>query len=355
MDFELTEAQQVIAASAAEVLQGAQAGEGAWQALAKAGLLALTLPGWLDGDELGVLDAAVLLTEVGRAGASVPALATVMLGALPVTRWASADLQEKVLPGIGTGEVILTAGVREQQAVMPAEPATFAALGDEAPAGAVTGTKIGVPYADEARWLLVPASTGDGGRAVVVVDRAEAGVTVTRTPASGDAPEYTVRLDQAPVAGVLGAGRRELGDAVDDLYRLAVAGAAATADGALAGALDLTARYVASREQFGKPLATFQAVAQQIADVYVSSRTLHLAALSACWRLAAGLDAAEDVDVAAYWLAQEGPAAARACHHLHGGIGLDVDYPLHRYSSMINDLARFVGGADYRLEVLAAS
>ncbi len=374
MNFELDEAQRVIAASAAEVLAGhagaAISDDGnltGWQALAKAGLLALTLPGWMGGDDLGVLDAAVLLTEVGRQAAQLPALATIMLGALPVARWGSRELAGQVLAGVGSGETILTAGVRERSAGMPAEPATVAVL-DAAGSGTVTGTKIGVPFARQARWILVPAAIAGGGRAVVVVDAAGPGVSHVRTPASAGSPEYTVRLDAAPVAGILGAGQSDVttaaaperdaaadrrAAAVDDLYLLAAAGAAAMADGAVAGALDLTARYVATREQFGRPLATFQAVAGQAADVYITSRTLHLAALSACWRLSAGLDAEEDAAVAAYWLAREAPPALRTCHQLHGGVGMDISYPLHRYSAMITDLARFVGGAEYRLEVLA--
>jgi 3-oxo-4-pregnene-20-carboxyl-CoA dehydrogenase alpha subunit len=353
LDFELSEAQQVIASSAADVLKGAD-GESAWPALASAGLLALTLPAWLDGDDLGGLDAAVLLTEVGRAAACVPALATIMLGALPVTRWGSRAQQELVLAGVGTGESILTAGIREQSQPRPAVPATVATLTGES-TGTVTGTKIGVAYAAQARWLLIPAALAGGGRTVVLVDPAAAGVEITPTPASGNCPEATVRLDAAPITGVLRAGQ-EPGrpDPVDDLYQLATAGAAAQADGGLAGALHLTSGYIAERRQFGKPLATFQAVAQQIADVYIASRTLHLAALSANWRLAAGLDATGDVDLAGYWLAQEGPAAMRTCHHLHGGIGVDLEYPMQRYSSMISDLTRFVGGADYCLEVLTA-
>ncbi len=371
MDFEFTDSQQVIATSAAGVLaacgSGADAEAGAgWQALAKAGLLALTLPGWMGGDDLSVLDAAVLLTEVGRQAAAVPALATIMLGALPVTRWGDRALQERVLAGVGTGEVILTAGLRERSTPMPEVPATVAVLREAGGVGGVvtgtvSGTKVGVPYAAEATWLLIPAAAG-AGRAVVVVDRAAAGVSVTPGPVSGPAPEYTVRLDAVPIAGMLGAGQHGAGQspehagaAVDDLYLLALAGAAAVADGALAGALDLTAGYVARREQFGRPLATFQAVAQQIADIYITSRTLHLAALSACWRLHAGLDAARDVEVAAYWLAEEAPGAMRSCHHLHGGIGLDVEYPLHKFSALVTDLVRFAGGADYRLAVLAAA
>ena len=365
MNFELDEVQRVIAASAAEVLRGAEPGDeaAAWQALAKAGLLALTLPGWMGGDDLGVLEAAVLLAEVGRRAADVPALATIMLGTLPVVRWGDEELQRRVLGGVGAGSTILTAAVREQSSVLPPVPATVAKLDDSA-SGTVTGTKVGVPYAAEARWILVPAAVASGGpsRAVVVIDARGPGVAAARTHTSGGAPEYTVRLDGAPIAGVLGAqanrgvnqqaaSRPEA--AFDDLYLLALAGAVAMADGALAGALDLTAAYIASRQQFGRPLATFQAVAGQAADVYVASRTLHLAAISACWRLAAGLDAGPDVDVAAYWLATEAPAALRTCHQLHGGIGLDVEYPLHRYSALVSDLVRFVGGAGYRLDILA--
>jgi len=189
----------------------------------------------------------------------------------------------------------------------------------------------------------------------VILDRDAAGISVSRTPVSGDTPEFTVRLADTPITGVLGIGERgaaQAGAAVDDLYRLAAAGAAASADGAIAGALALTTSYLAAREQFGRPLATFQAVAQQVADVYITGRTLHLAAISACWRLATGRDAGDDADIAAYWLAQEAPAALRTCHHLHGGVGLDISYPLHRYSALINDLARFVGGAEYRLDLL---
>jgi 3-oxo-4-pregnene-20-carboxyl-CoA dehydrogenase beta subunit len=359
MNFEPDEAQRAIAALVAEVL-GRTDPATAWKALAKAGLLALTLPSWIGGDDLGVLEAAVLLREVGRQAAEVPALPSIMLGAVPVVRWGSRDLQERVLAGVGEGETILTAGVRERSTGMPGLPSTIAGI-DQRGCGTVKGTKLGVPYGREAKWILVPAALGavSGAaaaidRAVVLVEARGPGVSVTRTPASGPAPEYTVRLDDAPVAGVLGleddGGRAA---AVDDLYLLAAAGAAALADGAVAGALDLTAKYIAGREQFGRPLATFQAVAGQAADVYITSRTLHLIALSACWRLAAGLDGTEDANIAAYWLAREAPAALRTCHQLHGGIGLDVSYPLHRYSAMITDLVRFVGGADCRLEVLA--
>jgi alkylation response protein AidB-like acyl-CoA dehydrogenase len=364
VDFTLEETQQAVERLAAEVLgagrpqasaaPGGRQGDGydsaLWKELGQAGLLSLALPAELGGDGLGVLDVAVLLTEVGRRAAPVPALATLALGVLPVVRWGDHDLKKTLLAGVAAGDTVLTAAVREPADVMPARPATTAALGPAT--GTVSGVKVGVPYAAAADWILVPASLPAGGTGVVIVRASAGGVSLLRTPSATGQPEYTLRLDKAPVADVLGSDFG--GGPVIDMYRLAAAGACCLADGALSGALALTTAHVASRQQFGRPLAAFQAVAQQIADVYIASRTLHLATLSACWRLHEGLDAAGDLDVAAYWLAEQAPAALMTCHHLHGGLGMDASYPLHRYSSLVRDLVRFVGGAEYRLDRLGA-
>lgn len=345
MDFTPGEAEIEAGRLAAQVLSGAAPStadldDGLWQELGQAGLLSLALPADVGGENLGVLATAAVLTEVGRHAARIPALATLALGVLPVARHADAGLRQRLLSGVGAGDTVLTAAIREPSDSMPACPVTATA------GGTVSGVKTGVPYAAAARWMLVPASA-DGGTCVVVVETTGPGVACHRTHTSAGLPEYTVRLDQAPVAGVLD------GCELSVLYQLAVAGACAVADGALAAALELTTAHVRSREQFGRPLATFQAVAQQIADVYAAARTLHLTAVSACWRLDAGLDAGPDTDVAAYWLAEYGPPALRTCHHLHGGLGMDIGYPLARYSALITDLVRLVGGADDRLERLS--
>ena len=348
MDFSLTDTQQEIARLAGQLLDDAKADP--WKELARSGLLALSLPAELDGDGLGVMEIAVLLTEVGRRAAPVPALATLMTSVLPVVRWGDGDLRRALLPPAATGEVLLTAGIREPSDPLPLIPAVTVT------GGTVTGTKVGVPYCAQAGHVLLPVSFGMSPQGdasptgVVIIDSAADGVRVTRTPSAAGAPEYTLRLDRAPVEHVLGAA-----DCLADLYQLAVAGACCLADGALAAALTLTRDHVASRRQFGRPLATFQAVAQQVADVYIASRTLHLATLSACWRLDTGLDAGGDLGVAGYWCAEQAPRSVRTCHHLHGGTGMDTTYPLHRFSALISDLVRFLGGADYQLERQACS
>ena len=337
MDFTLGETQQAVSQLAAQILTDPDP----WKELARAGLLDVSPP-----DGLGVLEVAVLLTEIGKRAPSMKALATLATGALPLARWGRPAL----LPGVASGELLLTAALREPSHPAPTPPVT--AVTD----ATITGLKIGVPYAAESHLLLVPAAfmiAGSSGQiapqtardhGVALVDPSAAGVGLTRTPSSSGQPEYTVRLDGAPIEEMLGGA-----ECVRDLYQLAVAGACALADGAVAGALALTRDHVATREQFGRPLAAFQAVSQQVADVYIASRTMHLAALAACWRLAEGLDAASDLDVAGYWCAEQAPRTVRICHHLHGGLGMDVTYPLHRFSGLVADLVRFLGGAEYRL------
>lgn len=342
MDFALDEAQQAVAELAAGVLRsdpddaralatlGSDAGydEATWKSMAQSGLLGLAVPDDVGGDGLGVVATGLVLTEVGRQTLPLPALATLALGVLPVAAAGTAEQRSALLAGVADGRV-LTAALRDA----PSERTTLTGT-------QLRGTRVGVPYAHQAARLLVPTAEG-----TAVVDPRGPGVELQRTPTSAGTPEYTVRFAGAPVETVLDAGPAELD-------RFAVAGAAAVADGVLAGALRLTADHLRTRTQFGRPLATFQAVAQQVADVYVAARTVHLTAVSTAWRLDAGLDADEDLAVAAYWLAAELPRALQVCHHLHGGLGVDTTYPLHRFYSHGKDLARFVGGAADRLDRL---
>ncbi|MEO6884825.1 MAG: acyl-CoA dehydrogenase family protein, partial [Jatrophihabitantaceae bacterium] len=300
------------------------------KAMAQSGLLSLALPERLGGDGFGVVEIAVVLTEVGRQTLPVPALATLALGVLPI-RALGTSAQQEILTEVGSGR-ILTGSLL---------PIASRADGDDV---LLDGSVAGVLYAEQAYRVLVPVDSG-----IVMVDPTADGVTLVRTPASTGAPEYTLCCKHVRVncADVL------RGDP-ETLTRYGTAGAIAVADGVMAAALALTAEHLRTREQFGKPLATFQAVAQQIADVYVIARTVNLIAQSVSWRLSSGRDADDDLNVAGYWLAAEVPTALQVCHHLHGGLGVDITYPLHRYYSEAKDLARLVGGASARLTRIGA-
>jgi alkylation response protein AidB-like acyl-CoA dehydrogenase len=334
MDFDLTATQQAVADVVTSVLDR----EATWDALVNGGVTALPLPERLGGDGVGLPEVATVLTELGRHGAVTPALATLGFGVVPLRDLASEEQQDRFLSGVARGGV-LTAALNEPGTALPDRPATTFAD------GRLSGTKLAVGYADRAQYLLVTADS-----AVVVVAPDADGVQLTRTPTSNGTDEFTVTFADVaiPDADVL------TGAEPDRVNKLALVMIGAYADGLVAGALRLTADYVANRRQFGKPLSTFQTVAAQLAEVYIAARTIGLAAKSAVWRLAEGRDADDDLDVLGYWIASQAPPAMQTCHHLHGGMGMDITYPMPRYYSTIKDLTRLLGGQSHRLELVGA-
>lgn len=333
MDFDPTATQQAVADVVTSVLER----DLSWKALVDGGVPALPVPERLGGDGVGLPEVATVLTEVGRRGAVTPAPATLGLGVVPLLDLASEEQQDRFLGAVAEGGV-LTAALNEPGAALPDRPGVTLA------GGRLSGTKVAVPYAEQADWMVVTADAG-----VAVVSPQSDGVGLVRTPTSSGSDEYTVTFTDVAVesSGVLanaGAPR---------VNQLALAMIGAYADGLVAGALRLTADYVANRKQFGKPLSTFQTVAAQLSEVYIVSRTIDLVAKSAVWRLSEGRDADDDLDVLGYWITSQAPPMMQTCHHLHGGMGMDITYPMHRYYSAIKDLTRLLGGPSHRLELVA--
>ncbi len=334
MDFTPAPEQQAVADVVNLVLDR----ENTWEALVSGGVTALGVPDRLGGDGVGLPEIATALTEIGRHGTVSPALATLGMGLVPLLEMAGEDQQNRFLDGVAKG-AILTAALNEPGAALPDRPATTLS------AGRLNGTKIAVPYASQASWMLVST---DAGIAVVAPDAD--GVRLTKTPNSAGGEEFAVTFSDVEIdsSAVL-----QDGD-VQRLNQLVLAAVGAFAAGLVTGAVRLTADYVTNRHQFGRPLATFQSVSAQLADVYIAARTLALASTSVIWRLAEGRDAGDDLDVLAYWLTSQAPPAMQTCHHLHGGMGMDVTYPMHRYYSAIKDVTRLLGGPAYRLDLVGA-
>jgi alkylation response protein AidB-like acyl-CoA dehydrogenase len=333
VDFSPDPQQQAVA----DVVTSALGRDNSWAALVDGGVIALGAPERLGGDGVGLPEIATALTEIGRHGTVSPALATLGLGLVPLLDLASDEQQDRFLAGVAKGG-LLTAALNEPGSSLPDRPATVFVNGK------LSGTKIGVPHAGQADWMVVTTDT-----AVVVVSPKAPGVTLTKTPTSNHSDEYVVTFADVtvPATDVLEGDVRRVNQLV-----LATTGAFAA--GLVAGALRLTADYVATREQFGKPLSTFQTVAAQLAEVYIASRTISLASTSVIWRLSEGRDAAEDLDVLGYWVTSQAPPVMQLCHHLHGGMGMDIAYPMDRYYSTIKDLTRLLGGPSHRLDLVGA-
>jgi 3-oxocholest-4-en-26-oyl-CoA dehydrogenase beta subunit len=345
VDFDLSDEQTSIAELAGQILGDLctpealraheQSGEAtlgaAWEQLAKADLLGVALPDAVGGGGYGVVEAALVAEQVGRHVAPVPFAPTLACALLLGQLGGHDDLLRAVV----AGDAILSPAVSDGTAT--------SADAD----GRLTGGVSFVPWAAQAARVLLPASTGDGV-ALFVVDPSADGVTVTPEDAMWGLPQGTVELERAEGVRVGGA------DAVAQLERFALALTCATVAGTCEGALRITATYVKEREQFGTKIGTFQAVGQRMADAYIDTQGVRLTSLQAAWRLAEGLPADEELHIAKFWAADGGHRVAHAAQHLHGGIGMDVDYPVHRYFRWIKVLELQLGSGTEHLRRLGA-
>jgi alkylation response protein AidB-like acyl-CoA dehydrogenase len=326
-----------------------------WAALAKADLLGIALPEADGGGGYGLLEACLIAEQVGRSVAPVPYLSCIVGAALPVAQFGSEAQRARLLPGVIDGSATLSVALHEPDDVEPATVPTTQAT----PSGdgwRLHGVKSFVVAADRATAILVPARTGEGTATVFLVAPDAEGITLLPEVAVSGEPQWTVRLDGVAVGPDDVLGRPDEGAAVArwTVDRLTAA-VCATQVGVCEEALAITARYVCEREQFGTKLGTFQAVGHRIADAYIDTEAIRLTALQATWRLDAGLPAEDELMVAKFWAAEGAQRVVHAAQHLHGGIGVDLDYPIHRYFRWAKVLELTLGGASPSLLRLGAS
>jgi alkylation response protein AidB-like acyl-CoA dehydrogenase len=217
------------------------------------------------------------------------------------------------------------------------------------------GRKVLVPAAHLATAMLVPAATHDGAQAVFLVDPNATGVQLTREESTTGEPQWDVTLDGVEVGADAIVGTADQGsEIVAWIVDRALAGLCAQEAGVCGRALEITATYVSEREQFGSKIGTFQAVSQRAADAFIDTEAIRLTSLHAAWQLSVGLPAAESLAVAKFWAADGGQRVVHACQHLHGGIGVDIDYPIHRYFRWTKQIELTLGGATPSLVRLGA-
>ncbi|MBW2270421.1 MAG: acyl-CoA/acyl-ACP dehydrogenase [Deltaproteobacteria bacterium] len=363
MDFSLTEEQTAVRDLARKILEDLATNDRLkeveaadpvfdrklWAELAKANLLGVALPHEHGGDDMGFFTLCILLEEVGRSVAPVPVLASLALGALPLARFGSAEQQRRWLPAVARGEAILTAALQEPGNDDATRPVSEARRdGDDF---VLNGEKTLVPAAQLADALLVPARTEDTGGALFLVEKDARGLTLEPQCVTDRQPYAALHLDgvRLPAAARVGpAGTDVLGW----LAEHATVAICAVQCGVSDRALQMTADYSRERIQFERPIGSFQAVHQRAADAYILLQALQLTAWQAALRLEAGQPATDAVAVAKYWAAESGQKIGYACQHLHGGIGIDVDYPMHRYYLWAKQNELCLGAAPVQLERL---
>ena len=337
---------------------GATHDDALWRALADASVLGVAIPEEYGGSGLGFLALGLLLQEVGRAVAKVPAYPALALGALPLARFGSDAQKASLLPGLARGERIVTAALCEYESSDPLAPATRAVRESDGH-HRLHGVKSMVPAAQLASHVIVPARCDDGTIALFLVEPAASGVTLAAQETSDGQPHAEMTLDGVRVgdASRLAHPQGTTGgaDALRWIVERAIVLRCMMQLGVVERALEMTAQYGRDRVQFDRPIGSFQAVHQRAADAYVDVTAIRLTAWEAAWSLSSDQPASHHVAVAKFWAAEGGQSASYACQHLHGGIGIDVDYPLHRHFRWAIQIEHELGSAKHHLERLGRS
>ncbi|WP_406094847.1 acyl-CoA dehydrogenase family protein [Streptomyces sp. NBC_01013] len=350
-----------------------------WTALAAGDLLSLVLAPQHGGAGLDLVALCLVLRESAKVLARVPLLETCAV-AMALQRYGDQGMAAELLPDVGRGDLVLTVGANGRTGHDPAELAVTARLdgaGDGARDGSnksgtgtgigtgtdtgtgtgaswvLDGVQSGVPWAQTADWIALPTHVGDGRAVLALVRRDDDGVTIAEQVSTNGERYGEVRLDTVRIEA-----RRLIHapDAWEWLRSVLTTGTCALALGLGEAVLAMTSQYTGKREQFGFPVATFQAVAVQAADRYIDLRAMEVTLWQAAWRIAAGgtgaLPPAGDVAVAKIWASDGVRRVVQTAQHLHGGFGADTDYPLHRFHAWAKQIELSLGPAAAHEEAL---
>jgi alkylation response protein AidB-like acyl-CoA dehydrogenase len=320
-----------------------------WTELAQSGLLGMAIPEEDGGSGTGFLEQCLVLEEAARAAARLFLVESVVLAALPLARYGTADQRRRLVTPFCAGDVVLTSAIRTDGT--PAG-ALSAARGDGG--WNVRGSISHVPLSDVAERVLITVADESGRTGYLLLDPQVDGVTLSPQSSVDRAPRWHLDIRDALVTDddvVIAPGQptEELDRWVQDH------GAAARCVSQLGhgdAALQLTASHVTEREQFGRPVGTFQAVAHRVADAYIDVTAIRLTTWRAVWLLSRDQPASETLAIAAWWAADAAPRVGEAAMHLHGGASVDMDYPLHRHYLAIKQNELALGGPSRRLQEL---
>ncbi len=305
-----------------------------WKKLADLDLLGLLVPEAFGGVAMTALDGVVLYEELGRALAPTPHLVSSVISARLLAAGATEAQKQEWLPRLVAGDAILTPAWLEPDSGFGPLGIQARAVPDRAGGYDLSGTKRHVAFASSAARLVVLARTGDQPTdiGVFLVDPAASGVTLTQQHSVASDTQYRVDLDHVPVAsagvvGAAGSGWVAWETTRDDALILL----AAWIVGAATYAQEITVQYAKDREQFGKPLGAFQAIAHYLADRQTELDGARTLVHEAAWARSMGRSVARLAPMAKLFAGQMFRDLTATAQQIFGGVGFTLEYDIQLY------------------------
>lgn len=366
MDFDLSEEQKMLATAARDFFtreyppalarQMAADARGyppeLWQKMADMGWQGLALPEEYGGMGGSFLDLAVLLEEMGRARLLGPFFSTVVLGGLTVLEAGSPEQKASLLPGICSGDTIITLAFLEADGLYQSGSIETKARRDGS-GYILDGTKLFVENAHVADYIITPALT-DGGISLFLVAATSPGIRITplHTGTGSKQSEAVYSGVRVPAGGVIGDVGRGWQYVESALRRAAVARCAEMVGGAKR-AMEMTAAYAKERVQFDRPIGSFQAIQQEFASMVIEVETSAFITYQAAWMLSEGLPCVEEAATAKSWVSEACRRALVRAHQIHGTIGFTEDHDLPLYYRQAKEGEVSYGDADFHRHIVA--
>ena len=323
-----------------------------WQQLAESGLLGIAIDDSYGGMGFNFESLCLLIEDAGRYVAPVPAIHNLVSAAMPIQRYANDAIKEQYLGPIANGKTLVTATLANDNSLNAIQNSN----GD----WIIDGHISCVPYAVYAQAVLLSA-TSEQGLVILLVELNADSKTLTLVEQQSTAcePWSQLHLQQHPIAAenIIASGDKAA-ECQAWAQQLTIAAQCAMATGLSDKMLRMTAAYTSQREQFGRPVATFQAVGQRAADGFIDIECLRLCTQEAISLLSHIVDNSnqsvinEAVTIANIWCGDICHRLSQSSQHLHGGIGVDRDYPLHRYCLWAKQLELSLGSSASSLEQL---
>ncbi len=345
MDFDFSEEEQAISGLTRQILEDkvthehlramSKSGESfdrdLWKSLAETGVISASISEDHGGAGLGFLSITVVLELVGEFAAPIPVLETIIMGAMPIAHFGTDEQKAEILPKVASGECTLTAALVPGSAVTVTD-------------NKLSGSVDFVPYGLESDLVLIPTNEG-----VYLVETSSKGISLTSRETTTEQSQAAITLENV-ASERLGSATTE--EVITWIRLRTDSGICSILSGACKASLDLAADYTKVRQQFNRAIATFQAVSQRAGDAYIDTEAVRLTSRQAAWHISDGRSAVEQVAIARWWAAEAGFRVVHAATHLHGGVGVDRDYPLHRYFLMARQLELTLGNSEEQLVIL---